>query len=82
MMIDMRAYVLLTTRPGTSEAVVNAIKAARGVKGVVDADSLYGRYDAIVVIEAEDLQTTSKIIYTVIEKIPNIVRTETMLTVF
>lgn len=81
-MMDLRAYVLLTTRPGTSEAVIRAIKAARGIEGVVSADSLYGRYDAIVVIEAKDIEATSKILYMVIEKIPNIVHTETMLTVF
>jgi len=78
----MKAYVLLTTRPGTSEEVIKAIKAARGVKGVIAADSLYGRYDAVVIIEAKDLQTISRTLYKVIEKIPNIIRTETMLTVF
>jgi len=78
----MRAYVLLTTRPGTSEEVVNAIKAARNIKGVVQADSVYGRFDAVVVIEAEDLETISKTLYKVIEKMPNIIHTETLLTVF
>lgn len=78
----MRAYILITTKPGTSEEVVGAIKATREVKGVVLADSVYGRFDAIVVIEAPDLQTISSIVYKVIEKIPNITHTETALTVF
>ncbi len=78
----MRAYVLLTTRPGTSEEVVAAIKAARDVKGVVQADSVYGRFDAVIVIEAEDLDTISRVLYKVIEKMPNVVHTETLLTVF
>lgn len=78
----MRAYVLLTTRPGTSEEVVSAIKAARNIKGVVQADSVYGRFDAVVVIEAEDLETIGKTLYKVIEKMPNVVHTETLLTVF
>ena len=78
----MRAYVLLTTKPGTSEEVVSAIKAARNIKGVVQADSVYGRFDAVVVIEAEDVDSISKTLYKVIEKMPNIVHTETLLTVF
>jgi DNA-binding Lrp family transcriptional regulator len=78
----MRAYVLITTKPGTSEEVVSAIKAARNIKGVVQADSVYGRFDAVVVIEAEDLKAISETLYKVIEKMPNIVHTETLLTVF
>jgi DNA-binding Lrp family transcriptional regulator len=78
----MRAYVLITTKPGTSEEVVSAIKAARNIKGVVQADSVYGRFDAVVVIEAEDLRAISETLYKVIEKMPNIVHTETLLTVF
>jgi len=78
----MRAYVLITTKPGTSEEVVSAIKAARNIKGVVQADSVYGRFDAVVVIEAEDIGAISETLYKVIEKMPNIVHTETLLTVF
>ena len=78
----MRAYVLITTKPGTSEEVVSAIKAARTIKGVVQADSVYGRFDAVVVIEAEDIGAISETLYKVIEKMPNIVHTETLLTVF
>jgi len=78
----MRAYVLITTKPGTSEEVVSAIKAARNIKGVVQADSVYGRFDAVVVIEAEDIKAISETLYKVIEKMPNIVHTETLLTVF
>jgi DNA-binding Lrp family transcriptional regulator len=78
----MRAYILITTKPGTSEEVVKAIKEAREVQGVVLADSVYGRFDAIVVIEASDLDEVSRLVYQVIEKIPNVVHTETALTVF
>jgi len=78
----MRAYVLITTKPGTSEEVVSAIKAARNIKGVVQADSVYGRFDTVVVIKAEDLMVISEKLYKVIEKMPNIVHTENLLTVF
>jgi DNA-binding Lrp family transcriptional regulator len=73
----MKAYVLITAKPGTSEEVLNAIKR---VKGVVQADSVYGRFDAIVIVEAADVKKIAEIVYKVIEKNPNITHTETALT--
>ena len=78
----MKAYILITTKPGTSEQVVKSIKAAREVKGVVMADSVFGKYDAVVVIEAPDMEKISSVVYRIVENIPNIVHTETALTVF
>jgi len=75
--LTVRAYVMIVAKPGTSEDVVNTI---RKVKGVVKADSVYGRFDAIVTIEAPDVQALSKVVYDMIEKTPNIVHTETALT--
>jgi len=76
----MKAYILIQVKPGTSEEVVKAIKGR--VKKVLHADSVYGRYDAIVVIEAPDLEKINEIIYKVVEKDPNIVHTETSITLF
>lgn len=78
----MRAYVLITAKPGTSEQILKALEETRTIEGVVQADSVYGQYDAIVVIEAPSLDEISHIIYNIIEKIPNIIHTETALTVF
>jgi len=74
----VRAYILIRTKPGTSEEVVKRIK--ERVKGVVQADSIYGRYDAIVIIEAPNLESINEIVYKVIGKDPNIIHTETSLT--
>jgi len=76
----MKAYVLIQTKPGTSEEVVKAIKSR--VKNVLHADSVYGRHDVIVVIEAPNLEKINEIIYKVVEKDPNIVHTETSITLF
>jgi len=76
----MKAYILIETKPGTSEEVIKAIKSR--VKNVLQADSVYGRYDAIVVIEAPNLEKINEIIYKVVEKDPNIVHTETSITMF
>jgi len=78
----MRAYVLVIAKPGTSEELLKQLTTTREIKGVVLADSVYGRYDAIIVIEGTDLKSITEIIYKVIEKYPNITHTETLLTLF
>jgi len=76
----MKAYILIQTKPGTSEKVVKAIKDR--VKEVSSADSIYGRFDAIVIIEAPDLGRINEIVYEVVGKDPNIIHTETSITLF
>jgi len=64
--------------PGTSEEIVQS----RKIKGVTMANSVLGRFDAVAVIEADNSEQLTKIIYEMIEKHPNVVRTETMLSMF
>lgn len=73
----MKAYVLITTKPGTSEDVVRAIKEIKEVSAV---DSVWGHYDAIAMIEAQSLEKITEIIYKVVAKHPDIVHTETSIT--
>ena len=73
----MKAYIFMKTKPGTSEEVVKRIKSR--VKEVVQADSIYGRFDAVVTIEAPNLESINEILYKVIEKDPKIIHTETSL---
>ncbi|HIE14334.1 TPA: hypothetical protein EYP70_03585, partial [Candidatus Bathyarchaeota archaeon] len=44
--------------------------------------SVLGRYDAVVVIEAADLKELKKIIYEMVEQHPNVVHTETLISIF
>ena len=74
----IRAFVLLTMRPGTSEEIVQS----RKIKGVTLANSVLGRFDAIAIIEADNSEQLTKIIYEMVEKHPNVVRTETLLSMF
>ncbi len=74
----MRAYIFIETKPGTSLEVVKRIKSK--VKEVVQADAIYGRFDAVIIIEAPNLESINEILYRVIERDPNIVHTETSLT--
>lgn len=74
----MRAYVLIMTKPGTSENVVKSIKAK--VKEVTQADSVWGRFDAIILIEAPNMEKIAEIVYKVVAGHPDIVHTETAIT--
>ncbi|MGP3666965.1 MAG: Lrp/AsnC ligand binding domain-containing protein [Candidatus Bathyarchaeota archaeon] len=76
----MRAYILITTKPGTSEEVVATITSSKNLKGVKLADSVYGRFDAVVVVEVESLEELTELTYKIIEKIPNITHTETLIS--
>ena len=73
----VRAYISVKTRPATSLEVVKRIKSR--VKEVVQADAIYGRFDAIIIIEAPNIDSITEILYKVIEKDPNIIHTETSL---
>lgn len=72
---SLKAYILISTKPGTSLEVVKRIKDR--VKEVVAADAIFGRYDAILVLEAPALENINQVVYKIIEKDPNVIRTET-----
>lgn len=74
----LRAFVMVTMRPGTSEEIVRS----RRIKGVRMANSVLGRFDAVVVVEAEDLDELRKIIYEMVEHHPNVIHTETLISLF
>jgi DNA-binding Lrp family transcriptional regulator len=71
----MKAYILLSTKPGTSLDVVKRIK--EKVKQTIIADAIFGRYDAIIGLEAPALEDINQVVYKIIEKDPNVIRTET-----
>jgi DNA-binding Lrp family transcriptional regulator len=73
----MKAYVFLETKPGTSEEVLQYLRKVSQVKGVKQVDSVYGRFDAIVVVEATDLSKLGDLVYRMIEKVPNVTHSET-----
>ena len=70
----MRAYIHLETKPGTVMKVVNRM---REDKHVVSADAVYGRFDAILVVDVSALSDIDQLVYTVIQSDPNVIRTET-----
>jgi len=74
----IRAFVMVTMKPGTSQEIVGS----RRIRGVKMANSVMGRFDAVVVIEAESLEELRKIIYEMVEQHPNVVHTETLISIF
>ena len=71
----MKAYILISTKPGTSLEVIRRIK--ERIKETIAADAIFGRYDAIVILEAPALEDINQVVYRIIEKDPNVIRTET-----
>jgi DNA-binding Lrp family transcriptional regulator len=71
----VKAYILLSTKPGTSLEVVQRIR--EKVDQLIVADAIFGRYDAIIVLEAPALENINQVVYKIIEKDPSVIRTET-----
>ncbi|MCS7120469.1 MAG: Lrp/AsnC ligand binding domain-containing protein [Nitrososphaerota archaeon] len=74
----LRAFVMVTVKPGTSEEIVRS----RRIRGVKMANSVLGRFDAVLVVEADSLEDLRRIIYEMIEQHPNVVHTETLISIF
>ena len=72
----MKAYVLIRSQLMDTAAVVDTI---RKVKGVVSADLTFGPYDAVIQVEAGDLDSLSRIIIRDIRTLPGVLDTLTCL---
>jgi hypothetical protein len=64
-------------KPGTSHEIVGS----RKIPGVKMANSVFGRYDAVLVIAAKDMDELSATIYDVIEKHPGVEHTECLVSI-
>ena len=74
----MKAYVLITARTGDVTAVVRQLKR---VEGVLDAHITFGPYDAVAVVEADDVKKVGGVIHGEIHPIPGVLDTLTCLAV-
>jgi DNA-binding Lrp family transcriptional regulator len=74
----MKAYVLIDVRTGELR---EAVQQLRRVDGVVEAYMTFGSYDAIAVVEANDVNEMGRIISTSIQPIPGVIETITCLAV-
>ena len=74
----MKAYVLVNIRAGDVKEVV---KNLRRVQGVVEANMTFGPYDAVAVIETDDINSVGAILANEIQPIPGVLETLTCLAV-
>lgn len=72
----MKAYVLIRSQLMETASVVDMI---RNVKGVLSADVTFGPYDAVIQVEAGDLDSLSRIIIQEIRTVPGVLETLTCL---
>ncbi|MDW8084303.1 MAG: Lrp/AsnC ligand binding domain-containing protein [Candidatus Caldarchaeum sp.] len=73
-MTKVFAYVLVRTEPGTSHQIVSM----RTMPGVLLAHSVFGRFDAVLVVSANSLDELSRKVYEIVSKQPNVVKVETL----
>jgi len=74
----MKAYVLITARTGEVTAIIRQVKR---IEEVIDAHITFGPYDAVVVVEAEDVKKIGNVVHHEIHPVPGVLDTLTCLAV-
>ncbi len=74
----MKAYILIHIRTGEIREVVRQLRRAQGVS---EAHMTFGPYDAVAVVEAEDVKAIGSIMADSIQPIPGVEETLTCLAV-
>jgi DNA-binding Lrp family transcriptional regulator len=71
----MKAYVLLSLVPGLEEKTLSQIRA---INGVLEVNPVFGHWDTILVIEAETLDSLSRLVVRQIRGVQGVQATETL----
>ena len=74
----MKAYVMIKIQAGEVKEVV---KQLRQIEGVVEANMTFGPYDAVAVVETDDVGKLGAIAASEIQPIPGVQQTLTCLAV-
>jgi len=74
----MRAYVLISIDTGALNEVLRHLKS---VEGIIEAHMTFGPYDAVAILELEDVSAIGRVLAGSIQPIPGIVETLTCLAV-
>ena len=72
----MKAYVMINVRMGQIKEVVKHLRRA---EKVIEANMTFGPYDAVVIVEVENLDELGKLLAGVIQPIPGVIETLTCL---
>ena len=76
--MSVSAYVLINTAMGKASEVTKEIS---NISGVTKAESVTGQYDAIAVVEADDINDLGKIVANQIQKVAGVIGTITCPTI-
>ena len=76
--MSVSAYVLINTAMGKTGEVTKEIS---NINGVTKAESVTGQYDAIAVVEADDINDLGKIVANQIQKVADVIGTITCPTI-
>lgn len=74
----MKAYVLIKVRTGDLR---EALRHLKSVQGVIEANMTFGPFDAVAIVQAENVNHLGQIIAMGIQPIPGILETLTCLAV-
>ncbi len=74
----MKAYVLIKISPGE---IQDAVRSIRAKKNVLETSMTFGPYDAVPIVEADNLNELGNIISLSIQCIPGVLETLTCLAV-
>lgn len=74
----MKAYILIHIRTGE---IMNVVDLLKRVEEVTEAHMTFGPYDAVAVIQADDVQGLGRVMANKIQPIPGVLETLTCLAV-
>lgn len=74
----MKAYILINIRVG---AVGEVVRHLRRVENVIEANMTFGPYDAVAILQADDVNHLGRILADAIQPIPGVMETLTCLAV-
>ncbi len=72
------AFVFITTKP---DSMPEVLKEVRGVKGVKEAEMVYGVYDIVAKVKTETMDQLKQIITYSIRGLDNVSSTQTLMVV-
>lgn len=73
-MAPLRAYILIKAEAGDARRVLEALSR---LKGLISADLVAGPYDAIIVVEAIDMNEIAELVVDKVAQIPGVASTIT-----
>ena len=73
--MSVKAYVLLVTSVGKEQDVASSLKS---IKGVINANPVYGEYDVVVEVVTDTLEELNRVINEIRHN-PNILRSVTLI---